>query len=496
MNKWESLVAPKATLRDTLVAIDRAGLGIAFICDAKKRLLGVVTDGDARRAVLKGVRLDEPIERVMNPRPISVTTETDMQEIRQLMLRHSVKQIPVLDGKGTLVDIIAMESMLRVPLSSPDLSTREVQAVLDVLATPNLSLGPRLAEFETKFAAFIGAKHAIAVNSGTSGLHLCVKALGLGPGDEVITTPFSFIASANAALFEGAKPIFVDIDPDTLAIDPAKIEAAITSRTKAILPVHIFGHPCDMDSIRVIADRHGLKVIEDACEAIGATYKGRRVGVFGDCSVFSFYPNKQMTTGEGGIIITDDDEIAKLCRSYRNQGRGEGGGWLLHERLGYNFRLTELQCALGIVQLERLLEILAKRQNLADTYSKRLKKIPGLRLPKVDPSVTMSWFVYVVQIEPSVGARVERDQILQDLRAAGIDCNNYFPPIHLQPFYRRSFGHKEGEFPITEEISQRTIALPFYTNLSTESVDRACAALAAALEKRRPARATVRSRSG
>jgi perosamine synthetase len=266
----------------------------------------------------------------MNREPVSVSLGTDMQEIRQIMLRDELKQIPVLDLQGKIVDIVTMSTLLRIPLSNPDITYREVQAVLDVLATPNLSLGPKMFEFEEKFAQYVGARFAVSVNSGTSGLHLCIKSLGIGEGDEVITTPFSFIASSNCILFERATPVFVDIDPRTYNIDVSEVERKITPRTKAILPVHVFGHPCEIERLRELAEKHKVFLIEDSCEAIGAEYRGRKVGTFGDCSVFSFYPNKQMTTSEGGVIVTDNPDVAGLCRSYRNQGRGDKGGWLAH----------------------------------------------------------------------------------------------------------------------------------------------------------------------
>ena len=360
---------------------------------------------------------------------------------------------------------------MKIPLSNPDISQKEIEAVLEVLKTPNLSLGPKLGEFESNFAAYVGTRHAIAVNSGTSGLHLCVKAMGLSDGDEVITTPFSFIASANCILFERAKPVFVDIRQDTLNIDEAKIEAKITKKTKAILPVHIFGYPSEMEKIQKIADKHGLKVIEDSCEAIGAKLNKKMSGSFGNAAVFAFYPNKQMTIGEGGMLVTDDDELARLARSMRNQGRDEGMGWLAHNRLGYNYRLSDINCALGIAQLSRISEILAKREKVAGIYNNMLAGVKELILPPLDTNqIKRSWFVYVVQLSKEY-SQSQRDAVVKKLRAAGIGCNVYFPPIHLQPFYQKSFGFKKGDFPVTEQVSERAIALPFYNNLKKEQID-------------------------
>ncbi len=379
-----------------------------------------------------------------------------------------------------------MTTMKRtIPLARPDLTEREVEAVVRVLRTPRLSLGPMLEAFERKLAEVAGVQHAVAVNSGTSALHLCVKALGIKEGDEVITTPFSFIASANCILFERAKPVFVDIDPKTLNLDPELVEGALTERTKAILAVDVFGHPAEWDALTHIAKEHGLKLIEDAAEALGAEYKGRPAGAFGDAAVFAFYPNKQITTGEGGAVLTNDDEIAKFCRSLRNQGRGEGStaGWLRHERLGYNYRLSDINCALGLAQLERLDELLAQRERVAQLYNERLEPLERrglLRRPHVAPHVRMSWFVYVVRLDERFTRR-ERDFVIEKLRAQGVECADYFPPIHLQPVYR-ALGYKSGDFPVAEAVAQRTLALPFHTRLTPDDVDYVVARLEAALE--------------
>ncbi|OGC13167.1 polysaccharide biosynthesis protein [candidate division WOR-1 bacterium RIFOXYC2_FULL_37_10] len=355
---------------------------------------------------------------------------------------------------------------MKIPLSNPDITQKEIDAVVSVLKTPNLSLGPKLPEFEKKFANYIGTKHAIAVNSGTSALHLCVKALGIKSGDEVITTPFSFIASANCILFEQAKPIFVDIKEATLNIDENKIEEKITKKTKAILPVHVFGYPCNMEKIKRIAKKYKLAVIEDSCEAIGAEIKGEKIGTFGNAAVFAFYPNKQMTTGEGGIIATNDDEIARLSKSMRNQGRDENAEWLEHNRLGYNYRISDINCALGIAQLERIDDLLSKRSKVAELYSKPLSGISEIILPPEDSgNMKRSWFVYVIRLK-EMFSELQRNNIIKGLRGKGISCSAYFPPIHLQPFYRKQFGFKNNDFPITEKIAKRTIALPFYNKLS------------------------------
>jgi len=358
---------------------------------------------------------------------------------------------------------------MKIPLSQPDLTWLERKAVLDVVESTFLSLGPKVPEFERAIAQYIGVKHAIAVNSGTSGLHLIVRALGIGHNDEVITTPFSFIASANCVLMESARPVFVDIDPDTYNIDPDKVEAAITPRTKAILGVDVFGRCAEWNRIEEIARRRGLAVIEDSCEAIGAEAFGKMAGTFGDAGCLAFYPNKQMTTGEGGMILTDRDDVAALCRSMRNQGRDDGQGWLEHARLGFNYRLSDIHCALGLAQLSRIEDLLAKRAAVADLYRERLSHLDTLLLPSAPRQGRLSWFVYVVRLADRF-TRADRDRILLALRENGIGCNKYFAPIHLQPFYVEQFGFKPGDFPVTEHISERTIALPFFTTMTPDQV--------------------------
>ena len=359
---------------------------------------------------------------------------------------------------------------MNIPLAQPDVTEREIAAVTEVLRSPRLSLGPKLEAFEQRVAEYAEVQHAVAVNSGTSALHLIVRSMGIGPGDEVITTPFSFVASANCLLFEGATPVFADIKPDTLNIDPERVEAALTPRTKAILAVDVFGHPADWDEIRQIAEEHDLWLIEDSAEALGAEYKGRKAGSLGDAAVFAFYPNKQITTGEGGMVLTDEAKIAQQCRSLRNQGRGEGAGWLQHERLGYNFRLSDINCALGLAQMERIEELLDGRRRVADLYNERLHEVEDVRVPDGSPDVRISWFVYVIRLAEQY-TRDDRDEVLDRLRERGIGCSNYFSPIHLQPFYRADFGYGPGDFPVTERVAERTIALPFYNRMTEAEVD-------------------------
>lgn len=359
--------------------------------------------------------------------------------------------------------------MQNVPLSSQDVTEKEIDAVINVLRGDRLSIGPRTEAFEEGCAKAANRKYGIAVNSGTSGLHLCVKSLGLADGDEVLTTPFSFIATTNCLLFERAKPVFVDIDPVSYNMDPVAMEAAITSRTKAILPVEVFGNTAHFDEYERIAKKHGLKFIEDCCEALGGVLGDRKAGNFGDCGVFAFYPNKQITTGEGGMIVTDDENIRDLCRSYRNQGRATKE-WLSHARIGYNYRISEITAALGEVQVSRLDEILSKRRRAADMYTKELAPLVGdIHLPPMAKMHLPSWFVYVVRLDDRFPLG-SRDKVMDFLKARGIGCNNYFSPIHYQPYIKEMLGTKQGDFPVTEHIAARTIALPFFANLTHEQV--------------------------
>lgn len=355
---------------------------------------------------------------------------------------------------------------MNVPLSQPYMGEEEINAVVEVLRSDRLALGPVTAEFERLFAEAIGAKYALAINSGTSGLHLAVRGLGIGPGDEVITSPFSFVASSNCILFEGAKPVFVDADEETFNIDTRLIESAITPQTKALLPVHVFGESADMDPIMDIAQRHKLDVIEDACEAIAAKYKGRTIGTFGKAAVYGFYPNKQITTGEGGMIVTNDEDMYQYCLSARNQGRATDMQWLTHVRLGYNYRISEMTAALGVEQMKKLPDILRLRREKALRYMELLADIPEVRIPKGWESPDHSWFVFAIRVD----ARL-RDPLLEALNARGVQSKAYFSPcIHLQEFYMKDFGYREGMFPVAERLSKETIILPFFTGIQEEQL--------------------------
>jgi dTDP-4-amino-4,6-dideoxygalactose transaminase len=371
--------------------------------------------------------------------------------------------------------------MSPIPLSQPDISRSEIEAVIDVLQTTTLSIGPKIEEFERGCARIAGRRHGIGVSSGTAGLHAVMVAAGIKPGDEVITTPFSFVASANCILYVGAKPAFSDIDPQTLNLDPDKVAAAITPKTKAIIAVEAFGNPAGMIELEQVAQKNEMILIEDACEGFGGLFASRPVGSFGRAAVFGFYPNKQITTGEGGMIVTDDDNFAALCRSLRNQGR-DGMNWLAHARLGYNYRLGEINAALGVAQIARLDEILENRRRVAHQYMQRLMTNRFLILPTLLDDTHMSWFVFVVRLndlfEPG-----DRDTIIRELRAEGIGCGNYFPPIHLQPYMQQLLGTKTGDMPVCEYVAARTLALPFFSQMTPKQVDRVCDVLEATLDK-------------
>ena len=351
--------------------------------------------------------------------------------------------------------------------------------MLEVLRSGRLSLGPTIDAFEEAAAARVGAPYAAAVSSGTAGLHLPCHLAGLGPGDEVITSPFSFVSSANCFLFEGATPVFADVDPRTFNLDPAAVEAAITERTRGIVAVDIFGYPCELDELRAIAERHGLVLIDDACEALGAEYRGAPLGSHGPSAVFAFYPNKQMATGEGGVVTTHSEEEWRQLRSLRNQGRAyEGGGWFHHVQLGFNYRWTDVQAAIGLAQLEKLDEILARRGQVAARYSVALSSVEGVETPLADDADhRRSWFVYVVQLAPEL----DRDRMMAALREQGVATAEYVPCIHLQPYMREHYGFGEGLCPTAEETSRRTLALPFWTALDAEDQERVVESLRAAV---------------
>jgi perosamine synthetase len=371
---------------------------------------------------------------------------------------------------------------MRIPLSAPDVIESDIEAVAAVLRTRTLSLGEKLEGFERGVREYVGTAHAVGVSSGTAGLHLCVKALGIGDGDEVIVPSFSFAAVANCVRYERGIPVFVDISEKTLNLDPAAVQRAIGPRTRGILMVHTFGRPAEMEELLGIARRNGLFVIEDACEAIGAEYNGRKVGGFGNAGVFAFYPNKQMTTGEGGMVTTNDARLAARVKALRNQGRGDADGWLQHSEVGFNYRISEMNCALGVGQLKRIDEILTRRAEVAAQYEARLGKLDGLQTPDLHLARgKMSWFVYVVRLGERF-TRTDRDWICGEMGKRGIGCGKYFPPIHLQPAYGKEPSRKT-ELTVTERVGDRTLALPFFNRITDGQIAEVCDTLAELMEK-------------
>ncbi len=372
---------------------------------------------------------------------------------------------------------------MTIPISGMEITPDDRRAVMKVLRSGRLALGPAAAAFEKACARAAGVRHGVAVSSGTAGLHALVQAFGIGHGDEVLTTPYSFVASANCVLFEHARVRFVDIDPVTWNLDTAQLEAAVGRKTRAILPVHVFGLPYDHAGVSRVARKHHLPVIEDACEALGASWHGKPAGSLGDAAVFAFYPNKQVTTGEGGMIVTRHAGVAAFCRSVINQGRGDGG-FLEHVRLGTNYRLDEMSAALGASQMSRLAGILKRRAAVAARYASLLREIPGVTLPAEVPGLVRSWFVYVVRLDEAF----DRDKVAADLGRLGVETRPYFPPLHLQPFYRERFGFRHGEFPAAEAVGRSTIALPFHTRLPEADAARVAGALRKVLASRQALR--------
>lgn len=367
----------------------------------------------------------------------------------------------------------------RVELSAPWLDEREEELVAEVLRSGRLSLGPTIEQFEEAFAEAVDAPYAAAVSSGTAGLHLLCVAAGVGSGDEVITSPYSFVASANCAIYEGATPVFADVDARTLNLDPGAVAAAVTDRTKAVVAVDIYGYPCELDDLRAICDRHGLVLVQDACEALGARYRGEPLGSHGPSAVFAFYPNKQITTGEGGMVTTHSADEHRLLVSLRNQGRADGGGWLEHARLGFNYRLDDVRAAIGLGQLEKLEQILAGRASVAARYGELLADVKGLGLPCADDeSHERSWFVYVVTLPEGS----DRETVIAMLAEQGVQTARYLPCIHLQPYMRARYGFREGLCPVAEDLSARTLALPFHTRFDENDQAYVAEALRAALE--------------
>jgi len=460
------------TIRDAMRAIDRAALGLALLVDPSTgAFAGLVTDGDIRRALLRGSGLDSPVAETTRPEPRVGRLGMSMDEIAALF-SEPVRVVPLLDDDHRVADLAVFDTRARLPVAAPSLGERELLYVAECVLTGWVSSGGAfVTRFEEMFAEFCGTRHAVATSNGTSALHLALLALGLGPGDEVIVPSFTFIATANAVTYTGARPVFVDCDPETWTLDPALAAEAVTAKTKAIVPVHVYGHPADMDPILELGSQHGLPVVEDAAEAHGARYKGRPVGGLGEIGIFSFFGNKIVTTGEGGMVVTDDDEIAEKVRLLRGHGMSpERRYW--HPVLGYNYRLTNVQAALGVAQMERVDEILASKRRIADTYGEHLAGVPGLRLPVEAPWATNVHWLYSVLIDEDEFG-MKRDRVMEVL-SSEVETRTLFPPVHRQPIYDR------GEtLPVTERLAAAGLSLPSAPGLPPEEVRRVASRLTA-----------------
>lgn len=453
-------------------AIDRGALGVALLVDADGVLAGLVTDGDIRRALLAGAGLETPLAGIANPKPVVADIGAPAEEVNRLF-DERVHVVPLLDERRRVVDLALFDRRVRLPVASPLLGERELQYVTEcVLSGWVSSAGPFVQRFEKTFAAFCGTRHAISASNGTTALHLAVLALGIGAGDEVIVPSLTFISTANAVTYTGARPVPVDSDPDTWCIDPEAAAAAIGPATRAIMPVHLYGHPADMSAIADLAARHGLAVIEDAAEAHGARYRGRAVGSIGDVGVFSFYGNKIVTTGEGGMLVTDDDELAARIRMLRDHGTDPDRRYW-HPVVGYNYRLTNLQAAIGVAQMERVDEILAAKQRAARLYDEGLESVPGITLPPRAPWAENVFWLYSILVDAEAFGR-GRDDVIAALDALGIETRPLFPPVHTQPPYAQG-----AELPVAERLAATGLSLPSAASLSDGEIARVVEAVAA-----------------
>jgi len=458
------IVPDSATLKETLEAIDRGALGIALIVDRQDKFRGLVTDGDIRRALIHGSTLEDKVSTVMRTNPVVATTATP-RDVLLSMMNERIRHIPILNEKGEVADLASYLHRLTLPVAEPEIGERELQYVTECITSGWISsTGKFVTEFEERFACFCGTKYAIATANGTVALHLALAVLGIGPGDEVIVPTLSFIATANAVTYTGAKPVFVDSESTTWNIDPSKIEAAITPRTKVIMPVHLYGHPADMDAIKAIAEKHRLHVIEDAAEAHGALYRGVKVGGIGDMGCFSFFGNKIITTGEGGMIVTNSDEFNRKARILRDHGMNpEKKYW--HEVIGFNYRLTNLQAAIGVAQMEKVEKVIARKREMAERYQSLLQGLSGITFPSEASWAKSVFWMCAVLVEKDYG--MSRDELIKVLKENGIDTRPVFYPIHTMPPYY------EGKvYPVAEEISAKGVCLPSGTGMTDEEIER------------------------
>jgi perosamine synthetase len=453
-------------------AVDRGGLGVALLVDASGVLRGIVTDGDLRRALLDGHGLESRVEGIAQRQPVSARHDDPLDKVAALFT-EVVRVIPLLDRQGRVADLAIRDQRLRLPVAAPSIGERELQYVTECILSGWISsTGPFVQRFESAFAQYCGVRQAIATSNGTTALHLALLALGVGPGDEVIVPTLSFIATANAVTYCGAKPVFVDSDPRNWNIDPEAVAAAITPRTRAIIPVHLYGHPADLDPILAVARRHDVAVVEDAAEAHGALYKGRQVGGLGVIGAFSFYGNKIVTTGEGGMLTTSDDDLAARIRQLRDHGMSATRRYW-HPVLGYNYRLTNLQAAVGVAQMEKIDAILERKQRLADAYAECLQDVPGVTLPPAEPWARSVHWLYSILIDPVIFGRT-RDEIIDSLHAGDIETRPVFPPMHTQPIYA---GENPQSLPVAERISTTGLSLPSSVTLELRDVERVATAI-------------------
>jgi perosamine synthetase len=461
-----------ATIRECLAAIDRGALGFALLVD-EGRFAGLVTDGDARRALLAGASLDDRAADLTRPTAKTATVHDSREQVAAAFT-EKIRVVPILDDDGRVVDVALFDRRARLPVAEPFLGERELAYVTECITSGWVSsAGAFVTRFEEAFADFCGSRHAVSVSNGTTALHVALVALGVGPGDEVIVPTLTFIATANAVTYTGATPVLVDSDPDTWTIDPAAIEAAVTPRTRAIVPVHLYGHPADLDRILAVAAARGVAVVEDAAEAHGATYRGRRVGTFGVMGIFSFYGNKIFTTGEGGMVVTDDDDLAAQLRILRAHGMSETRRYW-HPVLGFNYRLTNLQAALGLAQIERADEILAAKRDLAKRYDDALRGVPGLTLPPDAEWATSVHWLYSILVDRDAFG-MSRDELQRALDDRGIETRPFFVPIHEQPLY----AHDARQLPVAEELARRGLSLPSAVGLGADEIARVAETIAA-----------------
>lgn len=476
--KIKDISLPAAcSIRQAMRAIDQGALGLALLIDPEtERFVALVTDGDIRRALLNGYGLDSPVAKVPRPNPKTASAEMSIEEVAG-MFSDMVRVIPLLNDEGHVEDLAVFDRRLRLPVAQPSFDERELLYVSECILTGWVSSkGKFVTRFEEMFADFCDARYAIATSNGTTALHIALLALGIGPGDEVIVPTLTFIATANAVTYTGAKPVFVDSERETWNIDPALIEEAITPLTKAIVPVHLYGHPANMDPILEIADHYNLAVIEDAAEAHGARYKGRRVGCLGDLGIFSFYGNKIITTGEGGMVVTNEASLADKLRMLRDHGMSPDKRYW-HPILGYNYRMTNVQAAIGVAQLEKINLFLAAKDNIAKSYAKKLRNVSGLTLPPSMPwAENVHWLYSILLDETTFG--MSRDSLMEALTDQGIETRPLFYPVHIQPVYETG-----QHLPVAERLAWMGLSLPSAMSLSPEDIGRIANAILSARQK-------------